>query len=172
MLACRSGAEEGNLDREPALQFFILSTFAPLITLAMTIPGSQQKIILRYSTEWADIAVREDQIVEVQLFPKAYSKSRVSAVINKIKEITGRSNLLVLIKAHPKSTVTIDGLNSVFSKPNITYSTAKAYVLPMAWQFAIAKTARLFFKPKKPIRFFRTHDAAETWLSSFRGYGI
>jgi hypothetical protein len=64
----------------------------------MSFPSSPKyRILLTYNYEWADISFRSDEIVEVRLLAKAYSKQKVTSVIDKIKELSGRESLLVLI---------------------------------------------------------------------------
>jgi hypothetical protein len=139
----------------------------------MSSPSSPKyRILLTYNYEWADISFRSDEIVEVRLLAKAYSKQKVTSVIDKIKELSGRESLLVLIITDPKSTVTFDGIKAVFSKSAISYSVAKAYVFHTRLQFFLARAGHFVFKPKTPIRFFNDKTKAETWLSSFQGYGM
>jgi hypothetical protein len=67
---------------------------------------------------------------------------------------------------------TLSGIRAVLSKPGTDYSAAKAYVFQTRLQFFLAHVGKRIFKPQIPIRFFRDRSDAETWLSTFQGYGV
>jgi hypothetical protein len=129
-------------------------------------------IISEYRDAWAEIYFRSDDIIEVHLLPGLYNSKKVLGTIDKIKELSGKSNLLVLTATNKRSMVTYSGIQAVFSKPAMNYSMAKAYLFHNSVQFFLANIGRFIFQPKTPIRFFKNREDAETWLSSFRGYGI
>ena|ERR1041384_7271914 len=129
-------------------------------------------IIAAYEEEWANIYFRSDDIVEVHLLPGVYNGKKVMHVIDRIKILSGKSKLLVLTITDRRSMSTYSGVRAVFSKPAVDYSMAKAYLFHNKMQFLLANLGRWIFRPTIPIRFFRDREAAETWLSTFRGYGL
>jgi hypothetical protein len=134
--------------------------------------GASAAILSRHEYEWAHIFFREDDIVEVHLFPVRYNGRRVAGVIDEIVRLSGRKNLLVLIVTNPRSTVSLSGITTVFSNESVNYSAAKAYVFHNGIQFFLAKFGKLVFRPRRPIRFYNNRGMAEAWLRSFQGYGI
>ena len=130
------------------------------------------RIAARYSDEWAEILVRDDLITEVHLKPGSYDRSHVERIINRIKELKKSNQLLVLILAHKKSSVTLDGIRGLFSRDSLTYSVAKAYVIYKPFHFFLAKACMFIYEPSTPIRFFNNRDEAEAWLTRLIGYGL
>ena len=135
-------------------------------------PGSRPEITDSYKDDLCSVLVRADNIVENHLCPAFYTGERVLGVIEKIRKTGNRPKLLVLALSHHRSMISYTGLQAVFSQEAISYSMAKAYVLRSYTQSVIAHVSRFVFKPKTPIRFFKTQQKAETWLSTFQGYGI
>jgi hypothetical protein len=133
---------------------------------------NKHKILAEYNHEWAKIFFRDDDIVEVHLQPGLFNDVKVLGIIDMIKERQSKPDLFVLTVTNRKSMVTYSGLKAVFSKPALNYSIAKAYLFHNKMQFFLANLGRLIFRPKIPIRFFKSMKEAETWLSSFRGYGM
>jgi hypothetical protein len=129
-------------------------------------------MLSHHNYEWADIYFREDDIVEVHLKPLRYNGEMVSWVVEKIVELSGKSNMVVLIITNPHSRVALTGFTTVFSEDSVNYSVAKAYVFHNNVQFFLARLGRLIFRPRRPIRFFNNRVKAETWLKSFMGYGM
>lgn len=136
------------------------------------VPFPESDAIVSHADEWADIFIRPDQIAVVHLKPKSYSRITVNLIIDRVRSMQRTEKLLVLILAHPESSVNYGGIRSLFSKKSLTYSVAKAYVLYKPHHFILSKMCMAVFRPRTPIRFFRNRPEAETWLSSFTGYGI
>jgi hypothetical protein len=132
----------------------------------------EYKILSEHKDEWTTIYFRDDDIVEVHLFPGLYDSKKVLGAIEKIKALSHTSNLLVLTVTDRHSMVTFSGIQAVFSKPADNYSIAKAYLFHSRTQFFLANAGKLFFRPKTPIRFFKDRKEAEKWLYNFRGYGV
>ena len=104
--------------------------------------------------------------------PRGYSRKTVNQIIDKIREMQGHEKLVVLILSHPKSSVDLSGIRSLFSRKSLSYSVAKAYVISKPIHFILAKICIAIYKPKMPIRFYRRREEAETWLSSLVVFGI
>jgi hypothetical protein len=138
----------------------------------MTPHRTGYNIIAEYKEEWANLYFRSDDIVEVHLLPGVYNGTKVLHVIERIKALSGKSKLLVLTITDRRSMSTYSGVKAVFSKPAVDYSVAKAYLFHNKLQFFLANVGRLVFRPTIPIRFFKSRETAETWLHSFRGYGM
>jgi hypothetical protein len=137
-------------------------------------PGARpaQHVIATHRDEWAEVRVRNDHIAEVHLYGRGYNRAIVSKVIDKVRSMHPSEHLLVLILAHPKSSIDPGGIHGLFSRKSLTYSVAKAYVCQKPIHFFLARIALSVYQPKMPIRFFRERAEAEAWLSSFAGYGI
>jgi hypothetical protein len=116
--------------------------------------------------------MRSDHITEVHLFPGVYHGKKVLGVVEKIKAMSKRKHLLVLVITDRRSMSTLSGIKAVLSKPGTEYSAAKAYVFQTNLQFLLAHLGKSIFKPQIPIRFFKNRASAETWLSTFQGFGI
>jgi hypothetical protein len=124
------------------------------------------KILNRHTDEFAEILVREDHLVEVQLKGREYNKAKIDAVIATIRQLTPAESLLVLIIAHDRSAITLDGIKELFSKEALSYPIAKAYVIRKNAHFVLAKVCMLVYQPVTPIRFFSRQSEAEDWLKS------
>jgi hypothetical protein len=130
------------------------------------------KILSEHHHPWARIYIRTDDVVEVHLHPGRYNSEKVLGVIEEIKRLKNKQQLLILTIPHKRSMSTLSGVKAVFSKPGVDYSMAKAYVFPSYLQYIIARAGRLYFRPTTPMRFFRNRETAESWLKTFQGYGI
>jgi hypothetical protein len=131
-----------------------------------------EKVVLKYIDQHSHIYLRNDNIAEVHLFPGIYHGSKVKGVIEKIKTMSTNKHLLVLVITDKRSMSTLSGIKAVLSKPGTNYSVAKAYVLQTPVQFFLAYIGKRVFTPQIPIRFFKKREEAETWLSTFQGYGV
>ena len=131
-----------------------------------------EKVVNTHISQESHIYIRSDNIAEVHLLPGIYHGERVKGVIEKIKTMTPNKQLLVLVITDKRSMSTLSGIKAVLSKPGTNYSVAKAYVLQTPIQFLLAHIGKRMFRPQIPIRFFKERTEAETWLSSFQGYGI
>jgi hypothetical protein len=131
-----------------------------------------QQVVASESDEWADIRLRDDHIAEVHLRPRGYNRNTVSGIIDKIRSLQDHNQLLVLILAHPDSSIDLSGIKGLFSRKSLSYSVAKAYVIHKPVHFLLAKACLALYRPRMPIRFFKRREEAEAWLGCFVGYGI
>ena len=143
-----------------------------MLDTGTTLTHSEITVLSHHACDWADVYFRDDRITEVHLRAAYYNRGRVDGVIQDILRLSGHDNLLVLVVTHARSMVTPGGLSAVFAKDAVDYSMAKAYVFHNGLQFFLARLGRRLFRPKRPIRFFRSRGEAETWLHSLMGYGL
>jgi hypothetical protein len=123
---------------------------------------------VHHTDELAEILVRTDGIVEVQLRSKEYNKEIIGTIIATIKRLSADAQLRILVIAAERSQITLDGVKSLFSKEALSYSIAKAYVIKKNSHFVLAKVCMLLYQPTTPIRFFSTQKEAENWLQSVK----
>jgi hypothetical protein len=102
----------------------------------------------------------------VNLEAAVYRRSDIDIVIEKIREMTNYSTLLVLVIAHKRSRISPDGIRKLFSKASTSYPVAKAYVINRPVHFMLSRLCMRIYKPKTPIKFFARQDEAEKWLLS------
>lgn len=121
-------------------------------------------ITTRHAGKTWEILVRSDNIVQVNLSAAVYGRSDINEVIEKIRELTNYSTLLVLVIAHKRSRITPDGIRKLFSKMSVSYPVAKAYVINRPLHFMLARLCMRIYKPKTPIKFFASRGEAEKWL--------
>jgi hypothetical protein len=124
------------------------------------------KIVAQYKDELAEIFLREDHIAEVQLLARDYNKALVDKVIRNVRRLVPDEKPGILILAHDKSAVTLNGIRELFSQESLTYASAKAYVIHKPAHFVLAKVCMLVYHPTLPIRFFSRKEEAEAWLAS------
>jgi hypothetical protein len=129
-------------------------------------------VLSQFEDKVSHIYMRKDGITEVHLFPGVYDGKKVLAVVERIKIMSERKHLLVLVITDKRSMSTLSGIKAVLSKPGTDYSAAKAYVFQTRLQFLLAHAGKRLLKPQIPIRFFKDREGAETWLSTFQGFGI
>src|ERR1043165_5214104 len=109
------------------------------------------KVIATHADEWADVRLRDDHVAEVHLFGRGYNRTTVGKVIDKVRSMHPSEHLLVLILAHPKSSIDLGGIRGLFSRKSLTYSVAKAYVCHKPIHFFLARIAMSVYQPKMPI---------------------
>jgi hypothetical protein len=131
-----------------------------------------EKVLSEHHDAVSRIYLRSDDIVEVHLLATYYNAERVLGVIDRIKQLNANQRLFVLVITDVRSMVTASGMKAVFSPTAVHYSMARAYVFQTYTQFLLARLGKFIVKPKTPMRFFRHRRSAETWLSSFQGYGM
>jgi hypothetical protein len=125
-----------------------------------------------YEDEYVRIFMRPDGIVEIRLFPRSYGPGVIYNVIDQVQKRKPHDHLLILIISDRRSSVTLKGITTLFSKRSLTYSVAKAYVISKPIHFFLSRICMRVYRPRLPLRFFNNRADAETWLKGLMGYGL
>ena len=127
------------------------------------------KVIRQFKNPLFEVSLKDTNILTVELSPSQFDKEEVQQVLENVKYLAQNRKYLVLVNSGPVASITYEGLKVLAKHESFSYAFAKAYVIQTISQRIMANLYLRYFKPKIPIRFFKSKKDAELWLlKSFR----
>jgi hypothetical protein len=112
------------------------------------------------------IRCRPDYILEITVESGLYGKAEVEKIVKTIHQLAKGQEYLILVLAHKNARITLSAVKFLSSSEALKYALAKAYVIQSRHQRVMANLFSTFLRPLESIRFFKTKNEAEVWLTS------
>lgn len=122
------------------------------------------KIVKQFKNQLFEVALKETNVLSVDLTKTEYDKEEVEHITENIRYIARDHKYLLLINSDPESSITYEGLKVLARPGSLSYAIAKAYVITSLPQKLMANFYLHFFKPSIPVKFFKNKREAELWL--------
>jgi len=106
------------------------------------------------------------KFLEVNLYGGTFDVPTVDRILAKIEKYTFGRKFLTVINCDPSASTTFKAIKRMGKPSAMQYTIAKAYVISTMHQRVMANLYLLLFKPEKPVKFFKSVDAAKEWLST------
>jgi hypothetical protein len=95
-----------------------------------------------------------------------FNVKTVESLLERLDSYTRDREYLTLINCHKSAKTTIQSLKKMAEPRAMKYAVAKAYVIQSLHQKTMANIFLFLFRPRVPVKFFRSEIKAKEWLST------
>jgi len=110
----------------------------------------------------------DNKFLQITLHNGLFNVETVERILNKIDAFLDGKELLTIINCEDAAKTTFKALKRMSEPSAMQYATAKAYVITTTHQKAMADLFLTFFKPSRPVKFFRDLKEAKEWLGQLQ----